>query len=57
MNSKKTKPKSIAEYIIAAPEEVQEKLHEMQACIMSAAPGATESLKWGMPLKSRYHYR
>jgi uncharacterized protein YdhG (YjbR/CyaY superfamily) len=49
MNSKKTKPKSIAEYIIAAPEEVQEKLHEMQACIMSAAPGATESLKWGMP--------
>ena len=24
-------------------------MHEMQACIMAAAPGATESLKWGMP--------
>jgi uncharacterized protein YdhG (YjbR/CyaY superfamily) len=43
------KPKTIAGYINAAPEEAQEKLHEMLACIRAAAPGATESLKWGMP--------
>ena len=45
----KTKPKTIDEYIQAAPEEVQEKLHELRACILVAAPDATESLKWGMP--------
>ncbi len=49
MISKKTKPGSIAEYIKAAPKEVQEKLRIMQACIHAAAPGAKESLKWGMP--------
>ena len=45
----KTKPKTIDEYIQAAPEEVQERLHELRACILAAAPDATESLKWGMP--------
>ena len=43
------KPKSINEYISAAPADAQEKLHELLACIREAAPGATESLKWGMP--------
>jgi uncharacterized protein YdhG (YjbR/CyaY superfamily) len=43
------KPKSITEYINAAPEEAQEKLHKMLTCIRAAAPGAKESLKWGMP--------
>ena len=43
------KPKTIIDYISAAPEEAQEKLYEMLACIRAAAPGATESLKWGMP--------
>lgn len=49
MISKKGKPKTIAEYINAAPKEAREKLREMRACIREAAPGATESLKWGMP--------
>src|SRR3989442_5190561 len=46
---KKAKPKSIAEYIAAAPKEAQEKLCQMRTCIREAAPGAKESLKWGMP--------
>ena len=49
MISKKTKPESIDEYIKAAPKDVQKKLREMHACIRAAAPGAKESLKWGMP--------
>jgi|SRR5579859_5292365 len=50
----KTKPKTVAEYIAAAPKEAQKKLREMRACIKKAAPGAKESLKWGMPSFS-YH--
>jgi uncharacterized protein YdhG (YjbR/CyaY superfamily) len=49
MISKKRKPKTISGYIKAAPEAAREKLHEMLTCIRAAAPGATESLKWGMP--------
>jgi uncharacterized protein YdhG (YjbR/CyaY superfamily) len=49
MISRKTKPKTIAEYIKAAPKESQEKLREMRACIHKVAPEAKESLKWGMP--------
>jgi uncharacterized protein YdhG (YjbR/CyaY superfamily) len=45
----KARPKSITEYINAAPKEAQKKLREMRACIRVSAPGATESLKWGMP--------
>ena len=49
MTSKKARPKNITEYINAAPKEAQEKLREMRACILEAAPGAEESLKWGKP--------
>ena len=49
MIQKKEKPKNITEYIKAAPKEAQEKLREMRTCIREAAPGAKESLKWGMP--------
>jgi uncharacterized protein YdhG (YjbR/CyaY superfamily) len=49
VTAKKARPKSITEYIDAAPKEVQKKLREMHACIRKSAPGATESLKWGMP--------
>lgn len=49
MTPKKARPKSITEYINAAPKEAQKKLREMRACIRKAAPGAKESLKWGMP--------
>jgi len=49
MISTKTRPKTIDEYIQAAPKGVQKKLREMRACIRAAAPGAKEGLKWGMP--------
>jgi len=49
MSPKKARPKSITEYIHVAPKEAQKKLREMCACIRTAAPGAKESLKWGMP--------
>jgi uncharacterized protein YdhG (YjbR/CyaY superfamily) len=54
MAPKKARPTSISEYIDAAPKEARKKLREMRACIRSAAPGAKESLKWGMPAFS-YH--
>jgi uncharacterized protein YdhG (YjbR/CyaY superfamily) len=49
VSPRKARPKSITEYINASPKEAQEKLREMRACIRASAPGATESLKWGMP--------
>jgi len=49
MTPKKAPPKSITGYINAAPKEAQKKLREMRACIHKSAPGAKESLKWGMP--------
>jgi uncharacterized protein YdhG (YjbR/CyaY superfamily) len=49
MTSKKARPESITEYINAAPKEARAKLREMRACIRESAPGAKESLKWGMP--------
>jgi uncharacterized protein YdhG (YjbR/CyaY superfamily) len=49
MISTKTRPKTIDEYIQAAPKEAQKKLREMHACIRAAAPRAKEGLKWGMP--------
>jgi len=49
MTPKKARPKTITEYINAAPQSAQKKLREMRACVRAAAPGATESIKWGMP--------
>jgi uncharacterized protein YdhG (YjbR/CyaY superfamily) len=49
MNSKRARPKSVAEYIEAAPKETRKKLREIRACIRKAAPGAEEGLKWSMP--------
>jgi len=46
---KKARPKTITEYINAAPKAAQKKLREMRTCIRKSAPGAKESLKWGMP--------
>ncbi len=43
------KPKTIAAYIAEAPEHAQDKLIELLDCIRQAAPGAKESIKWGMP--------
>ena len=39
----------ISKYIAAAPKEARAKLREMRATIASAAPGATQSLKYSMP--------
>ena len=49
MAPKTARPRTTTEYIAAAPKDARAKLREMRACIRSAAPGATESLKWGMP--------
>ncbi len=43
------KPTTITEYINTAPKESRNKLREIRACIKKSAPGAKESLKWGMP--------
>jgi uncharacterized protein YdhG (YjbR/CyaY superfamily) len=44
------KPKTVDEYIDAAPQEAQEKLHEIRAILKKIAPGAVETLKWGSPV-------
>ncbi len=49
---KTTKPKTVDEYIQAAPPQAQAKLRAMRACIRKAAPDAQESLKWSMPAYS-----
>lgn len=46
------RPKSITEYINAAPKEARKKLREMRACVRAAAPNATEGIKWSMPALS-----
>src|SRR5258706_960113 len=46
------KPKTIEEYIEAAPAEARKKLRQMHATIRKAAPKAEESLKWSMPAYS-----
>ena len=43
------KPKTVVEYINAAPKEAQKKLREMRVCLRKIVPKAQESLKWGMP--------
>jgi uncharacterized protein YdhG (YjbR/CyaY superfamily) len=52
MLARKPTPATIAEYINAAPKESQKKLRDIRICIRKAAPGAGESLKWGMPAVS-----
>jgi len=44
-----SRPTTVSEYIAAAPKEARGKLREMRALVSAAAPGATQSLKWGMP--------
>jgi uncharacterized protein YdhG (YjbR/CyaY superfamily) len=49
MIAKTVRPKTITEYINAAPKDARKKLREMRAAIRKSAPGAKEGLKWGMP--------
>ena len=44
------KPKTIDEYINAAPVEAQEKLLEIRSILKKVAPKATEAVKWGSPV-------
>jgi uncharacterized protein YdhG (YjbR/CyaY superfamily) len=44
------KPKTIDEYINAAPEQAQKKLHGLYSILKKAAPEATEAIKWGSPV-------
>jgi len=43
------KPKTVTEYISAAPKESRAKLKEMRALLKKVAPKATEAVKWGAP--------
>lgn len=46
----KIKPKTISEYIDAAPREAQDKLREIHAILKNVAPDAEETIKWGSPV-------
>lgn len=46
------KPTTIEQYIYSASPEVREKLWQLHEAIQTAAPGATETLKWSMPAYS-----
>ena len=46
------KPKTIEEYIDAAVPEQLERLWKLHETIRTAAPGASEALKWRMPAYS-----
>lgn len=46
----RSKPKTVAEYIKAAPPHTRKSLREMRALLKKAAPHATEKLKWGAPV-------
>ncbi len=44
-----TKPKTVADYIAQAPDELQEKLKTLQETIKETVPEAEEKLSYGMP--------
>lgn len=46
------RPQTVPEYIAAADKQARPKLRELRKIIRKAAPGAVESLKWGMPAYS-----
>ena len=46
----KAKPTTVDEYILAAPEEAQEKLRQIRTILKAVAPKAKEHLKWGTPV-------
>jgi uncharacterized protein YdhG (YjbR/CyaY superfamily) len=46
----KPKPTSVDKYIEAASKQAQEMLRELRAVLKKAAPGASETLKWGSPV-------
>ncbi len=49
MKLNRPRPQNVDDYIDVAPEASRRKLLEMRACVSKAAPGAEETLKYGMP--------
>lgn len=45
----KTKPTSMDEYIAGLPKNIQKLLEEIRATIKAAAPGAEETINYGIP--------
>lgn len=46
------RPKTVTEYLAAADKRARPRLRELRTIVRAAAPGAVESLKWGMPAHS-----
>jgi uncharacterized protein YdhG (YjbR/CyaY superfamily) len=46
----KAKPTTVDEYVEAAPQEGRKLLRELRAILKKASPGATEDLKWRVPV-------
>ncbi|MGZ8541669.1 MAG: iron chaperone, partial [Chitinophagaceae bacterium] len=49
MITQKTKPKNIDEYIEGFPKDIQLILEELRSVIRKAAPGAEETINYGIP--------
>ena len=49
MESEKTPPRNVDEYIAGFPDEVQVKLEKLRATIKAAAPEAEEKISYQMP--------
>lgn len=49
------KPKTIAEYISAQPEEIQPYLNAVRSAIQKAIPEAEERISWSMPTYWKEH--
>jgi uncharacterized protein YdhG (YjbR/CyaY superfamily) len=45
-----SKPKTVPEYIQAAPKEAQKHLREIRTILKKVAPKAKEAIKWGYPV-------
>jgi len=46
----KIKPKTVDEYIEAAPPQAQARLREIRAILKKVVPRARETIKWGSPV-------
>ena len=49
MKAEKIRPENMNDFIAAFPRDVQEILQRLRATIRKAAPGARETIKYGMP--------
>ena len=49
MSANKTKPTNIDEYIAGLPKDIQKILEELRSAIRKAAPGAEETINYGIP--------